>query len=292
MLIDTHAHVNFSGFKEDADAAMRRALDMGVSIVNVGTQIDTSREAVEMAEKYPNTYAVIGIHPVHTYSQELDEEETHFKTREEKFDYEMYKSLGRNPKVVGIGECGLDYFRLPEDGDHLPIKQMQKEAFIAQAKLAIELDKALVIHSRSSKGTDDACLDILEILKSNLNLSPTLPSGGEGAAGKKLRFVLHSYTGSPEVAKMFVDIGAYISFNGILTFDKTGNQEAVLKVVPDNKILLETDCPFLTPVPMRGKKNEPSYVRFVAEYVAKLKGLSVDEVATRTTDNAKALFEI
>jgi TatD DNase family protein len=284
MIIDTHAHVNFAAFKEDAESTVKRALDEGVWVVNVGTQIDTSREAVAMADKFEKgVYAVIGIHPVHTYSQELDEEETHFKTREESFDYDLYKSLAQNPKVVGIGECGLDYFRLPENGDHQAIKKTQAEAFIAQLKLAKELDKALVIHSRSSKGTDDACLDILEILKQDLALSPK---------PYPLRFVLHSYTGSPEVAKKFVDLGAYISFNGIITFDKTGNQEAVLKVVPDDKILLETDCPYLTPVPMRGKRNEPSYVRFVAEHIAKLKGLSVDEAGRLTTGNAKRFFQI
>jgi TatD DNase family protein len=282
MLIDTHAHVNFGAFKEDAESTIQRALDEGVSVVLVGTQISTSKEAVELANKFPKgVYAAIGIHPVHTYSQDLQEEETQFKTREEKFDYQVYKTLGQNPKVVGIGECGLDYFRLPEGVDPEPIKQMQKESFIQQLRLAIELDKALVIHSRSSKGTDDACLDILAILKSEiLNLK------------SPLRFVLHSYTGSPEVAKMFVDLGGYISFNGIITFDKTGNQEAVLKVVPNDKIILETDCPFLTPVPMRGKRNEPSYVRFVAEHVARLKGLTVQQVADITTLNAGSLFKI
>lgn len=279
MLIDTHAHVNFGAFKEDAEATVKRALDEGVWVVNVGTQISTSREAVAMAEKFESgVYAVIGIHPVHTYSQDLQEEETQFKTREEKFDYELYKSLGQNPKVVGIGECGLDYFRLPEKGDHEAVKKMQADSFIGQLRLAKELDKALVIHSRSSKGTDDACLDILEILKKE-DVS-------------KMRFVLHSYTGSPEVAKMFVDLGAYISFNGILTFDKTGNQEAVLKVVPNDKILLETDCPYLTPVPMRGKRNEPGFVKYIAEKVSMLKNLSSDEIANMTTENAKRFFNI
>lgn len=282
MLIDTHAHVNFAAFKEDAEPTIKRALEEGISVINVGTQIDTSREAVEMAEKFSDrVYAVVGIHPVHTYSQELDEEETHFKTREEKFDYNVYRELASHPKVVGIGECGLDYFRLPADEDHEKIKQTQKESFIEQIKLAKELNKALVIHSRSSKGTDDACLDIVEILKSEiLNLKSSL------------RFVLHSYTGSPEVAKMFVEIGAYISFNGIITFDKTGNQAAVLGVVPDDKIVLETDCPYLTPHPHRGKRNEPSYVKHVAEKVASLKNLSIDDVAESTTSNAKKLFAI
>lgn len=282
MLIDTHAHVNFAAFKEDAESTIKRALDEGVQVVLVGSQIDTSREAVAMAEKFKaGVYAVVGIHPVHTYSQELDEEETHFKTREEQFDYELYKKLASSPKVIGIGECGLDYYRLPTDGDHQAIKKTQADAFVEQIKLAKELNKTLMIHSRSSKGTDDACLDILEILKSEfLNLK------------SPLRFVLHSYTGSPEVAKMFVEIGAYVSFNGIITFDKTGNQEAVLKVVPNDRVVLETDCPYLTPVPHRGKRNEPLFVQFVAQKVAQVKNISLDEIADLTTQNAKRLFNI
>ncbi len=284
MLIDTHAHVNFAAFKEDAEPVIKRALSENVQMVLVGTQIDTSREAVAMAEKFETgVYAAIGIHPVHTYSQELDEEETHFKTREEKFDYAKYRELASHPKVVGIGECGLDYFRLPVGTQHVAhnieqIKKSQKDAFIEQIKLAKELDKTLIIHSRSSKGTDDACLDILEILRQETS--------------DNLRFVLHSYTGSAEVAKKFVDIGAYVSFNGIITFDKTGNQEAVLKVVPDDKLVLETDCPYLTPVPMRGKRNEPAYVQFVAEHVARLKQMSLEEIAGLTTLNAERLFAL
>ncbi len=303
MLIDTHAHVNFAAYKEDAEPTIHRALDEGVNLVLVGTQIDTSRQAVQMASKFQKgVYAAIGIHPVHTYSQELDEEETHFKTREEKFDYEEYKKLAMHDKVVGIGECGLDYFRLPTDGDHQAVKKMQAEAFVQQIKLARELDKTLIIHSRSSKGTDDACLDILEILKrETLSLNPSPRGGGKtaepspsgrGQGEGPLRFVLHSYTGSPEVAKMFVELGSYVSFNGIITFDKTGNQEAVLKVVPDDKIVLETDCPYLTPVPHRGKRNEPSYVRFVAEHVAGLKDIGVEELAALTTRNAERLLHL
>ena len=282
MFIDTHAHVNFSAFKEDAESTIQRALDQGVNMVLVGTQIDTSREAIAMAEKFESgVYAAIGIHPVHTYSQELDEEETHFKTREEKFDYDVYSKLASSPKVVGIGECGLDYFRLPVDGDHNLVKKQQRDAFLEQIKLTKELNKTLIIHSRSSKGTDDACLDILEILKSEI-LNLKFP----------LRFVLHSYTGSPEVAAKFVEIGAYVSFNGIITFDKTGNQEAVLKVVPDDRLVLETDCPYLTPVPHRGQRNEPAYVKHVAEKVAQIKKMTVDEIAELTTGNAKVLFKI
>lgn len=316
MLIDTHAHVNFKGFEADAEEVLLRALDAGVSVVNVGTQLDTSKQAVEMAEKFKvkslklkensenqaGVYAVVGLHPVHTYTQHLDEEETSFNSREEKFDHEAYKKLAEHPLVVGIGECGLDYFRLNEHTGYKieDVKQLQKNAFIQQIKLAIELNKALVIHTRSSKGTDDACLDVLEIMKQELRIK-----------NQELRFVLHSYTGSPEVAKMFVDLGAYISFNGIITFDrpknknsrssaealakvddKTGNQEAVLREVPDDKILLETDCPYLTPAPHRGKRNEPLFVQHVAEKVAQIKKISADEIAEMTTNNAKKLFNI
>lgn len=284
MLFDTHAHVNFKAFETDADQTLRRALDAGVEVINVGTQIDTSRQCVEIAERHTGVYAVIGLHPVHTYSQHVDEEETHFKTREESFNSEVYGLLAQNPKVVGIGECGLDYFRLKIEDLGLKleqIKQRQKEAFIEQIKLAEELNKTLVIHSRSSQGTDDACLDIYEILKSQIS---NLKS--------PLRFVLHSYTGSPEVLKMFFDLGGYVSFNGILTFDKTGNMEALLKSAPLDKFVLETDCPYLTPVPHRGKRNEPLFVKHVAEKVSELLHKPLEEIEQIVEANTRKLFNI
>jgi TatD DNase family protein len=153
MLIDTHAHVNFAAFKDDAEDAIKRALDSGIRVINVGTQVDTSKQAIEMANKFrAGVFAVIGIHPVHTYSQELDEEETHFKTREEKFDHDLYYHLAQDPKVVGIGECGLDYFRLPLDGNQAEAKKLQAQAFTQQVLLAKELDKTLVIHFPFQQG--------------------------------------------------------------------------------------------------------------------------------------------
>jgi TatD DNase family protein len=304
MLIDTHAHVNFAAFKDDSDEVIKRSLDHDIWVVNVGTQIDTSREAVKDANKYESgVYAVIGIHPVHTYQQVLDEEETRFKTRAEKFVREEYFKLGQDPKVVGIGECGLDYYRLPKDIDPQPIKLQQKEAFVAQIKLAKELNKALVIHCRPSTGTQDAYEDILAILDSEImNLK------------SEIRFEIHSFTGSPEVVQEFLKRGAYVGLNGIITFgdrknknsstsaevrlgwtkvgDKTGNMEQVVKSVPLDRIVLETDSPYLTPIPNRGKRNEPSFVKFVAEKVAQIKNLPVDEVSEATTRNAKGLFNI
>jgi len=281
MLIDTHAHVNFRSFKDDAMDVLRRSLDEGMQVINVGSQIDTSRQAVELANKFnKGVYAVVGLHPEHTHSQHVDEEETHFLTREENFDVVEYRSLCQDPKVVGIGECGLDYYRLPEDTDPRAVKEKQKAAFIKQINLAAELDKTLVVHSRPSKGTDDAALDILDILK------------GLKIKDLGLRFVLHSFTGSPEMMQEFYKLGGYISFNGIITFDKTGNMEQLVKSAPLDRIVIETDCPYLAPVPMRGKRNEPLYVEYVAEKVAELRGLGLAEVERLTTDNAKQLFRI
>lgn len=279
MLIDTHAHVNFHAFKDDAKEVLQRALDSGVQVINVGSQIDTSKQCVEMANQFSSgIYAVVGLHPEHTHSQLVDEEETHFQTREEVFDYEMYKKLTQDPKVVGIGECGLDYYRLPADVDHKIIKEKQKASFRLQVKLAKELNKVLVIHSRPAKGDESLYDDMLAILDEE-NISDR-------------RFEVHSYTGSPKYLQKFLDRGAYVSFNGIITFDKTGNMEQLVKLAPLDRIILETDCPYLTPAPNRGKRNEPSFVKFVAEKVAQIKGLSFNEIAEATTNNAKHLFKL
>jgi TatD DNase family protein len=311
MLIDTHAHVNFRSFKDDARETLQRALDNGTWVINVGSQIDTSRQAVELANQFnEGIYAVVGLHPEHTHSQFVDEEETHFLTREEKFDYELYKKLARDSKVVGIGECGLDYYRMPADTDPKIIKDKQKEAFRQQLRLAKELNKVLVIHSRPAKGDESLFDDLINILDEELiftrrhyeGVLPTEESLSDGeeilhpsdALGvqddAKLRFEVHSYTGSPEYLQKFLDRGAYVSFNGIITFDKTGNMEKLVKLAPLDKIILETDCPYLTPVPNRGKRNEPANVQYVAGKVAAIKGLGVEEVAVKTTKNAISLF--
>lgn len=282
MLIDTHAHVNFRSFKDNAKETLQRALDDGTWVINVGSQIDTSRQAVELANQFSSgIYAVVGLHPEHTHSQYVDEEETHFLTREEKFDVDLYRQLAKDPKVVGIGECGLDYYRLPADIDPQTIKDKQKAAFRAQLRLAKELNKVLVIHSRPAKGSNELFDDLLGILDEEL-----------GDKNQELRFEVHSFTGGPEYLQKFLDRGAYVSFNGIITFDKTGNMEQLVKLAPLDRIILETDCPYLSPVPMRGKRNEPSYVKHVAEKVAQIKNLSVNEMADITTKNAKQFFQI
>ncbi len=291
--IDTHTHVNIRAFEEDAEQVIKRAHDAGVAVVNVGTQIDTSRQAVEMLKKFPeNVYAVVGLHPSHTYAHDYeDEEEVVSKTHEEHFDAKLYRELAQDERVIGIGECGLDYYRLPDDRDHNEIKQLQRAAFDEQIKLALELDKALCVHCRPSDGTVDAYEDLLEIIKAVKNPTQN-PSPKWGGDGEGLRFEVHCYTGDAATAIKFVDLGGYIGLNGIITFDKTGRSEEVVKAVPLENIILETDAPYLTPKSQRGKRNEPSFLPEVAAKIAEWKNISVDEVANTTTQNARKLFKI
>lgn len=280
--IDTHTHVNLRAFKDDAEAAIQRSLDNSVAVVNVGTQIDTSRQAVALLEKFPeHVYAVIGLHPTHTYGHDYeDEEEVKFKTREEHFDIAVYRELAQNERVVGIGECGLDYYRLPNDRDHDEIKQLQTAAFRDQINLALELDKALCIHCRPSGGTQDAYEEMLTILTEVKSAQPNL------------RFEIHCYTGNAELAQKFFALGGYIGLNGIITFDKTPRSKDVIEVLPLEAIILETDAPYLTPKSHRGQRNEPAYLPEVAELIAEWKNVTVDKVAAQTTANAKKLFNL
>ncbi|MDQ3018305.1 MAG: TatD family hydrolase [bacterium] len=298
-LIDTHTHINLRAFKDDAHDAINRAHEAGVAVINVGTQIDTSRQAVELLNQFPkDVYAVIGLHPTHTYAHGYeDDEEVQFKTREEHFDYDMYKQLAQHDRVVGIGECGLDYFRMPPGRDVNEIKQLQRDGFLAQIKLAQEFDKVLCIHCRPSEGMNDAYEDLLEIIHPLCH-----PERSEGSVlkdsssatpnAKRLRFEVHCYTGNLETAQKFINLGGYIGINGIITFDKTGRSESVVKGLPLESIILETDAPYLAPKSRRGKRNEPAYLIEVAEKIAEWKNVSVDEVAAITTLNAKTLFKI
>lgn len=280
--IDTHTHVNLRAFKEDATETIQRALDAGVGVINIGTQIDTSRQAIELLKDFPeNVWAVIGLHPSHTFAHDFeDEEEVKFKTREEHFDSELYQQLAQNPRVIGIGECGLDYYRLPTNRDHSQIKQLQRAAFEAQIKLALDLDKTLCVHCRPSDDTVDAYEDLLEIIK---RVKATNP---------QLRFEVHCYTGDLATALKFVELGGYIGLNGIITFDKTGRSEEVVKGLPLEAIILETDAPYLTPKSNRGKRNEPSFLPEVAEKIAEWKNVSLEDVAQQTTINANNLFKL
>lgn len=278
MLYDTHAHVNFAAFRDDYERITRQSLDAGMFLNYVGTQKDTSKEAVELARKFAGSplYAVVGLHPIHTIARQVDEEESHFMSREETFDYEFYKQLAADPKVVGIGECGLDYFRLPEGMSKEQARLIQSAAFIQQIRLANELDKALVIHCRASKNSNDAYEDILAILEKE----------------KPQRFEIHSFTSDLGIAKKFLDLGGYIGLNGIITFDKTGILREVAQKVPFEKIVLETDAPYLAPAPYRGKRCLPEYVEYTARFIAEARGITYEQVCEQTTSNARRLFKV
>lgn len=289
MLIDTHAHINLHAFKDDADEVLQRAFANDVTVINVGTEYPSSKQAVEMLAQCPErVYAVVGLHPSHTYDNPyLDENESAHVVGKQDFDVDAFRQLAQHERVVGIGECGLDYYRLPgadanqQINYELEIKELQKRAFERQIKLAQELNKALVIHCRPSKGSDDAYDDVLEILNTVV-----------GSQLSVLRFEIHSFTGPLEVAQRFIHLGGYIGLNGIITFDKTGNMQEVVRGVPLERIVLETDSPYLAPVPNRGKRNEPMHVQDVAQTIAAWKNVTLAEVESQTTQNAKELFKL
>ena len=228
-LFDCHTHVHFAAFEKDYREAIRRALDVGIKMITVGTQRDTSRRAVEVANEYPNgVYAAVGLHPVHTEKSYHDPKElgggAGFTSRGEEFDYEYYKKLAADSKVVAIGECGLDYYRLTADRGSQIAKQ--KEVFIKQIELAKELNKPLMIHTRPSKSTDDAYEDILSIIHN----SPFI-----------IHKVSHFYAGSLAMAKKLIAAGFYFTFGGVITFAR--DYDETIKYIPLDRIMLETDAP-------------------------------------------------
>lgn len=281
--IDIHAHVNFRAFDGDRDEVMKRALQNDTIVINVGTQIDTARKAVEMTKEYAeNVYAIIGLHPIHTGAsyhdtKELGEGGKEFTSRGEVFDKEAYRELFKNEKVVGIGECGLDYYRMDEDSI-----EKQRSAFIAQIELANELSKPLMLHIRNNPKDQsrNAYFDALEILKEHYKFNPA-----NGARGD-----VHFFAGGLPEAKAFLDFGFTLSFTGVITF--TTDYDEVLKMIPLDRVMTETDCPYVTPVPYRGKRNEPMYVREVVKKIALVKNLPEDIVAKAIIKNAKRVFGI
>jgi TatD DNase family protein len=254
MLFDTHAHLNAIQYEEDLEEVIQRAKSEDVTdIVVVGFDRDTIRRAMELTEQYDMIYAAVGWHPVDAIDMTDD-------------DLEWIKELASHPKVVAIGEMGLDYY-----WDKSP-KDIQKEVFRKQIQLAKEVQLPIIIHNR------DATEDVVKILQE------------ENA--REVGGIMHCFTGSLEVAKQCIDMNFYLSFGGPVTFKNAKKPKEVAKEIPIDRLLIETDCPYLTPHPFRGKRNEPSYVKYVAEQIAELRELSVEEVAKKTSDNAKKLFGI
>lgn len=271
-LFDTHSHVNFNAFKDDGEETLRRCLDGGVSVVNVGSQYSTSKRAVEYAHKFKSgVYAAVGIHPVHLkkgsfmHHDPSELEEVEIKTNGEDFDYQKYLALAKDEKVVAIGEVGLDYHHF-EDSDNVDeLIEKQKEVLIEFIKLANEVQKPIILHCW------DGYDDLYEILSAN-------PVDKKG--------IVHSFIGSYKTANKFIELGYKIGLNGIITY---GNSyDRLIKEIGLENIVIETDCPYLTPRPLdKGTRNEPLFVKHVAQKIADVLEVPVDKVADKTTENAK-----
>ncbi len=279
--VDVHTHTQFTAFKDDRGEVIKRALDNNVWLINVGSQKDTSKKAVEITKQYSEgVYATVGLHPIHIYKGELYNDPQEIETvkelisQEEEFDYDYYRNLALNSKVVAIGECGLDFYRITNNESR--IKNLQEEIFIKHIKLAKELKKPLMIHCRPSQGSSNAYDDLYQILKiKTSDISST---------------IIHFFAGSLELAKKFLDLGCYFTFGGVITFGD--NYDEVVKCLPLERVLIETDAPYVAPVPFRGKRNEPLYVKYVAQKLAQIKNLDLNKVAEITTKNALEIFKL
>jgi TatD DNase family protein len=257
MLIDTHAHLDYPDYDADRAQIISRAGDAGVTeIISIGTRIDSSTRAVELAENFPNIWATVGIHPCDADHAPDDAGE-------------QLRALARSNRVVAIGEIGLDYHHLPQT-DVEGNKARQAALFRAQLGLCVELGLNAVIHQR------DSWDDTLAIL---------------GEFTGRVRGVFHCFGGTLEQAREVIALGHLVSFTGIVTFKNARQVQATAQDVAFDRFMVETDCPYLAPVPDRGKRCEPAHTRNVAEQIAKLRGVSVEEIAARTTETARGFFK-
>lgn len=265
-MIDVHCHLQFHSFKKDFDEQIKRALDSGVEIIiNTGTSIESSESSVELAEKYENLYSIVGIHPHHADKLTPN------------WDKELTSIAKSSKKVVGIGEIGLDYYSYASNGIVDPT--LQKEVFTRQLEIAHELNLPLQIHNRQ------AGKDILQILNNHKDLLREMPGQ------------FHCMSGNLDFLRQVLDLGFYVGFDGNITYEGIAKGEdtplpGLVRNTPIERIVTETDAPFLTPIPHRGERNLPVYVIIVGEEIAKIKGLDFAEVKAKTTENARKIFSL
>jgi TatD DNase family protein len=259
MLIDTHAHLDYSDYDPDRAEVIARATEAGVTeIISIGTRIDSSARAVELAENFPNIWATVGIHPC-----EVDEAPEDA--------VERLRALAQSSRVAAVGEIGLDYHRLPETPAEAEAnKERQANFFRQQLELTAELGLNAVIHQR------DSWDDTLKILSDFTG---------------KVRGVFHCFGGTIEQAREVIALGHLVSFTGIVTFKNARQVQAAARDVAFDQFMVETDCPYLAPAPDRGKRCEPAHTRRVAEQIAQLRGVRLEEIATRTTETARKFFK-
>lgn len=251
MVFDSHAHLDNTRFDEDRDIVIARAKENGiVGIINAGACMQSSASSIELAEKHDFIYAAVGVHPHDAKDVKAD-------------DYEQLAEWTKHPKVVAIGEIGLDYYY------DLSPREVQQQVFISQLDVARQTGMPFIIHDRDAHG------DILQIIKKE---------------AKGLTGVFHCFSGSMEMMREVIGLGFYVAFGGSVTFKNAAKLPRIAAELPLERLLFETDCPYLTPHPHRGRRNEPSYVKLVAEYVAQLRGMELPEINEITTANVKRLF--
>lgn len=244
MFVDVHAHLDDKAFNDDREQVLESIEEAGIIVINAGSDIASSRFSVELADKHDFIFACVGVHP-------------HEAEKVQKDYIEELEKLAKNPKVIGIGEIGLDYYYDFSD------RKIQKKVFMEQLELAKSLDLPVIVHNR------EAHQDTLDILKK------VRPSKG----------LMHCYSGSLEMAREFMQLGFYFSFGGVITFKNAKKPKEVASELPLDKILLETDCPYLSPEPYRGKRNDPTRIPIIAQQLAQLRKISVDEIKRTTYSN-------
>lgn len=269
MIFDTHAHLNFSEFDKDRDELIKKCFDSKIGMINVGTNFRSSENCIKIAEEHSGIFASIGLHPINIASDFFKSKECSQIAEgflEDGFDYDKYRELAKSKKVVAIGECGLDYWYRPKGTAKRELfKEEQRKVFIKQLDLAEELSLPVIIHSRL------AFDDLFSILSK-----------------RKIKGVLHCFTGTKEDAERFLSLGLYFGINGIIF--KMDLEEAI-KSIPLERILLETDCPYLSP-PMFEERNSPLSLKYIIEEISRIKRVSVKEIEETTYKNAKELFNI
>lgn len=278
-LIDSHCHLHFPSYETDLPEVMQRMREQRIAGITIGTLLGNSARGIAFAEQHDQVWATVGLHPEHVTSDYLDEQEG--AEKEHELDQaKLLKLAQSSKKVVAIGETGLDYYRIDEGRDREQAMKKQEEVLLGHFAVAQQLDLPLVFHVR------DALPRLAELLQVQWN------------QGYQPRGVVHSFTGTWEEAKPLLDLGLCIAVNGISTFPPRKGQDPATAIdrtierIPLDRLLVETDAPYLAPVPMRGKRNEPVYVRHVAEHVAVVRHESLDRIAEQTTENASQLFRL
>ncbi|MEG0805872.1 MAG: TatD family hydrolase [Lachnospiraceae bacterium] len=254
MIFESHAHYEDESYNEDRDRILGHLSDYNIeTVINVGSSMNTSEECLKLAESYPNVYAAVGVHPSEISGLRED-------------SLRILEEMAENPKVAAIGEIGLDYHWDKEE----EVRNQQKVWFCRQLLLAKKVQLPVIIHSR------EAAADTLQLMKQN--------------HGDEIKGVIHCYSYSPEIALDYLKMGYYIGVGGVVTFKNARHLKETVQSIPMERILLETDCPYMAPEPHRGERNSSLYLPLIAEKIAELKGCCVEEVIEITKENARRLF--